>query len=58
MPSVRMVRDVDVNDPSAVVQQHDEDQQRANREDRVRDREEIDRRQRQDVIRHTGAPRL
>jgi hypothetical protein len=30
-----MVRDVDVNDPSAVVQQHDEDQQGADREGRV-----------------------
>lgn len=51
-----MVRDVDVNETLAVMQLHDEDQQDGAREGR--DREEIDRHQRQGVIRQKGAPRL
>ena len=51
-----MLGDVDVNDPPALMHQHDEDEQDAARQGR--DGEEIDRRQRGDVIRQKRAPRL
>ena len=52
----RMVGHVYVNYPPAVMPQHDEDEQNA-ASDR-RDREEVNRHQRGDVIRQKRAPRL
>jgi hypothetical protein len=51
-----MLRDVEVNDPPAVMHQHHEDEQDSTREGWYG--QEIDRDHRRDVISQCGAPRL
>jgi hypothetical protein len=51
-----MVGDVEMDNPTAVVREQDEDEEDSAGDGRYR--EEIDRHQRADMIRQKGAPRL